>query len=61
METFPLEQLGSQLGARRCIAMIEAKKLAYADMQRYDADPRFATVPVRGHALEAVRGASARR
>jgi len=26
--------------------MIEAKKLAYADMQRYDADPRFSMVPV---------------
>jgi gamma-glutamyltranspeptidase/glutathione hydrolase len=28
--------------------MIEAKKLAYADMRRYDADPRFAKIPVGG-------------
>jgi len=28
--------------------MIEAKKVAYADMIRYDADPRFAKIPVAG-------------
>src|SRR5262249_38833400 len=28
--------------------MIEAKKLAYADMVRYDADPRHAKIPVAG-------------
>jgi gamma-glutamyltranspeptidase/glutathione hydrolase len=28
--------------------MIEAKKLAYADMIRYSADPRFAKIPVEG-------------
>ena len=27
--------------------LIEAKKLAYADMQRYVADPTFSDVPVR--------------
>jgi gamma-glutamyltranspeptidase/glutathione hydrolase len=29
-------------------AMIEAKKLAYADMYRYVADPKFSQVPVQG-------------
>jgi gamma-glutamyltranspeptidase / glutathione hydrolase len=45
METFPLGAAG-QNSVRALHLMIEAKKLAYADMQRYDADPRFATVPV---------------
>jgi gamma-glutamyltranspeptidase/glutathione hydrolase len=45
METFPLAQLGHNSVAS-LHRMVEAKKLAYADMQRYDADPRFAKVPV---------------
>ena len=42
MEQFPLEDYGPQLARRRCTSMIEAKKLAYADMERYVGDPRFA-------------------
>ena len=47
MEQFPLSQLGHN-SAEALHAMIEAKKLAYADMYRYVADPRFSQVPVRG-------------
>jgi gamma-glutamyltranspeptidase / glutathione hydrolase len=47
METFPLAAAGHN-SARALHLMIEAKKLAYADMQRYDADPRFAKIPVNG-------------
>jgi gamma-glutamyltranspeptidase/glutathione hydrolase len=47
METFPLAAAGHN-SVRALHLMIEAKKLAYADMQRYDADPKFATVPVKG-------------
>ena len=45
METFPLAAAGHN-SPKALHLMIEAKKLAYADMQRYDADPRFAKVPV---------------
>jgi gamma-glutamyltranspeptidase/glutathione hydrolase len=45
METFPLADAGHN-SVTALHLMIEAKKLAYADMQRYDADPRFATIPV---------------
>ncbi len=45
METMPLKAMGHNSVAA-LHAMIEAKKLAYADMQRYDADPRFAKIPV---------------
>ena len=45
MEQYPLEQYGFH-SARALHVMIEAKKLAYADMLRYVADTRFATVPV---------------
>jgi len=47
METFPLAQFGYN-SADALHAMIEAKKLAYADMRRYVADPRFIHVPVAG-------------
>ncbi len=45
LETLPLREYGpNSIDALH--AMIEAKKLAYADMQRYVADPKFAEVPV---------------
>lgn len=47
METFPLAQFGQNSGDA-LHAMIEAKKLAYADMHRYVADQRFSKVPVEG-------------
>lgn len=47
MENFPLAEMGHN-STRALHSMIEAKKLAYADMIRYDADPRFAKVPVTG-------------
>jgi gamma-glutamyltranspeptidase/glutathione hydrolase len=45
MERFPLAEWGHN-SARSLHAMIEAKKLAYADMLKYVGDPRFAKVPV---------------
>jgi gamma-glutamyltranspeptidase / glutathione hydrolase len=47
MEQFPLRDMGHN-SARALHTLIEAKKLAYADMIRYDADPRFAKIPVTG-------------
>ena len=35
--------------------MVEAKKLAYADLQAKNGDPKFATVPVRAAPLQGVR------
>jgi len=47
MENFPLSNLGqNSLGALH--VMIEAKKLAYADVLRYVCDPQFNKVPVSG-------------
>ncbi|MDB4951746.1 MAG: gamma-glutamyltransferase 2 [Gemmatimonadetes bacterium] len=45
MERFPLAQYGFH-SARALHVMMEAKKLAYADMLRYVGDPRFGPVPV---------------
>jgi gamma-glutamyltranspeptidase / glutathione hydrolase len=47
MEEFPLSKYG-QNSASALHVMIEAKKLAYADMFRYVADPKFSKVPVAG-------------
>jgi gamma-glutamyltranspeptidase/glutathione hydrolase len=47
METAPLSTFG-QNSTKALHFMIEAKKLAYADMAKYDADPRFAKIPVEG-------------
>jgi len=46
MENFPLKDYGHNSAAALHV-MIEAKKLAYADMARYVGDPRFTPVPVR--------------
>jgi gamma-glutamyltranspeptidase/glutathione hydrolase len=45
MEQFPLAEYG-QNSARALHIMIEAKKLAYADLMRYIGDPRFSSIPV---------------
>jgi gamma-glutamyltranspeptidase / glutathione hydrolase len=45
MEQFPLASYGLN-SAKSLHVMIEAKKLAYADLLRYVGDPRFTRVPV---------------
>jgi gamma-glutamyltranspeptidase/glutathione hydrolase len=45
MEQFPIGEYGHNSAAALHV-MIEAKKLAYADMARHLADPRFSPVPV---------------
>jgi gamma-glutamyltranspeptidase/glutathione hydrolase len=47
MEGFPLASYGA-LSANAFHVRMEAQKLAYADLHRYLADPRFAKVPVEG-------------
>jgi gamma-glutamyltranspeptidase / glutathione hydrolase len=47
MENFPLAQFGPG-SADALHVMIEAKKLAYADMLRYVCDPKFHQTPVAG-------------
>jgi len=47
METFPLGQKGWGFGSTKALhAMIEAKKLAYADLAKYIGDPRKQKLPV---------------
>jgi gamma-glutamyltranspeptidase/glutathione hydrolase len=46
MERFPMAEYGhNSVDAMQ--VMIEAKKLAYTDMYKYDGDPRFTPVPVK--------------
>jgi gamma-glutamyltranspeptidase / glutathione hydrolase len=47
METTPASPEGP-LGVTELHKKIEAMKLAYADLEHYNADPRFAKVPVKG-------------
>jgi gamma-glutamyltranspeptidase / glutathione hydrolase len=47
METTPASSEGP-LGVSELHRKIEAMKLAYADLDRYNADPRFTKVPVKG-------------
>jgi gamma-glutamyltranspeptidase/glutathione hydrolase len=59
MERFPIREYGFH-SANALHVMIEAKKLAYADMLRYVGDPRFSPVPVgpmldKTHAAERAR------
>src|SRR5436190_9349828 len=65
MECFPLREYGLHSPAALHV-MIEAKKLAYADMLRYVGDPRRAPVPVRellrkSHGAERARSIDPRR
>ncbi len=46
MEHFPMAQYGHN-SVDALHVMIEAKKLAYADMYKYVGDPRFTTIPVK--------------
>src|SRR6266446_8432081 len=57
LERFPLGEWGFH-SKRTLHAMIEAKKLAYADLLRYVGDPRFGQVPVAD--LLGKQGAAAR-
>jgi gamma-glutamyltranspeptidase/glutathione hydrolase len=59
MERYPLGQLGFH-SPDALHVMIEAKKLAYADMLKYVGDPRFSTIPTaamldKGRATERAR------
>ena len=51
MERFPLGEYGFH-SPNALHVMIEAKKLAYADMLRYVGDPRFSPMPDRGDARQ---------
>ena len=57
METFPLPKYGVNSSAT-LHAMIEAKKLAYADLVRNIGDPKFSKLARRAVALQGFRGSA---
>ncbi len=57
MEQFPPAKSGP-LSAEEIHTRIEAMKLAYSDLARYNADTRFAKVPDRRNSLERLRAAT---
>ena len=59
MEQFPMGEYGHN-SADALHVMIEAKKLAYADMHRYVGDPRFTAVPVKELISKKLAGARAK-
>lgn len=60
MERFPLADYG--VGSADAFhVMIEAKKLAYADMLRYVCDPKFTSVPVAGMLAKSYAAERAKR
>jgi gamma-glutamyltranspeptidase / glutathione hydrolase len=59
MENFPLSTYGHNSAAALHV-MIEAKKLAYADMIRYVGDPRFTPVPVQAMLSKELAGQRAK-
>lgn len=60
METFPIAAFGRG-SARALHVMIEAQKLAYADLRAFDGDPRFVRVPVGDLLAKAYAGRRAER
>ena len=60
LEHAPIGSYGHN-SAEALHTLIEAKKLAYADMARHVCDPAFHTVPVEAHAVEGVRRAARAR
>jgi gamma-glutamyltranspeptidase/glutathione hydrolase len=60
MERFPLGQW-EPFGAQALHLKIESQKLAYADLARYVADPKFAKVPVAGMLSKSYAETRARR
>jgi gamma-glutamyltranspeptidase / glutathione hydrolase len=60
MEQFPLSQY-SHNSADALHVMIEAKKLAYADLLRYIGDPNFSKIPVAGLLSESYARSRARQ